>query len=139
MSQGIAEAYQNLQNIVMAEIEKGLPNEPELKVEDINTNETVEIPNEPKEKTDIEVTEMPDGGAEISFDPNAVVGESTSHFQNLADLQMKQLLHQVRSQLLIIKITEHQEKTGKTHTEMVQIFLVLNTKEEQNHLEMLQV
>ena len=34
----------------MAEIEKGLPNEPELKVEDINTNETVEIPNEPKEK-----------------------------------------------------------------------------------------
>ena len=69
----------------MAEIEKGLPNEPELKVEDINTNETVEIPNEPKEK-DIEVTQTPDGGAEISFDPNAVVGESTSHFQNLADL-----------------------------------------------------
>ena len=84
----------------MAEIEKGLPNEPELKVEDINTNETVEIPNEPKEKTDIEVTEMPDGGAEISFDPNAVVGESTSHFQNLADLLDEAILAPLGSQLV---------------------------------------
>ena len=84
----------------MAEIEKGLPNEAELKVEDINTNETVEIPNEPKEKTDIEVTEMPDGGAEISFDPNAVVGESTSHFQNLADLLDEAILAPLGSQLV---------------------------------------
>ena len=51
----------------MAEIEKGLPNEPELKVEDINTNETVEIPNEEVSEKDIEVTQTPDGWG--SFDP----------------------------------------------------------------------
>ena len=84
----------------MAEIEKGLPNEAELKVEDINTNETVQIPNEPKEESDVEVTEMPDGGAEISFDPNAVVGESTSHFQNLAELLDESILDPLGSQLV---------------------------------------
>ena len=84
----------------MAEIEKGLPNEAELKVEDINTNETVQIPNEPVEEKDVEITETPDGGAEISFDPNAVVGESTSHFQNLADLLDESILSPLGSTLV---------------------------------------
>ena len=54
----------------MAEIEKGLPNEPELKVEDVPVETVVEdIKEEPKE---VEVMETADGGAEISFDPNAV-------------------------------------------------------------------
>ncbi len=84
----------------MAEIEKGLPNEAELKVEDINTNETVQIPNEQVEEKDVEITETPDGGAEISFDPNAVVGESTSHFQNLADLLDESILSPLGSTLV---------------------------------------
>ena len=43
----------------MAEIEKGLPNEPELKVEDVPVETVVEeINEEPKE---IEVTETADG------------------------------------------------------------------------------
>ena len=84
----------------MAEIEKGLPNEPELKVEDINTNETVEIPNEEVSEKDIEITQTPDGGAEISFDPSAVVGESTSHFQNLAELLDESILAPLGGQLV---------------------------------------
>ena len=68
----------------MAEIEKGLPNEPELKVEDVPVKTVVEeIKEEPKE---IEVTETADGGAEVSFDPNAVDPISDSHLQNLAEL-----------------------------------------------------
>ena len=68
----------------MAEIEKGLPNEPELKVEDVPVETVVEdIKEEPKE---VEVMETADGGAEISFDPNAVEPVSSSHDQNLAEL-----------------------------------------------------
>ena len=68
----------------MAEIEKGLPNEPELKVEDVAVDTVPEdIKEEPKE---VEVTETADGGAEISFDPNAVDPVSSSHDQNLAEL-----------------------------------------------------
>ena len=84
----------------MAEIEKGLPNEAELKVEDVNTNEIVNIPEEQKEEKDVEITETPDGGAEISFDPNAPVMESTSHFQNLADLLDDSILDPLGSQLV---------------------------------------
>ena len=68
----------------MAEIEKGLPNEPDLKVEDVAVDTVVEdIKEEPKE---VEVMETADGGAEISFDPNAVEPVSSSHNQNLAEL-----------------------------------------------------
>lgn len=68
----------------MADIEKGLPNEPELKVEDVPVETVVEdIKEEPKE---VEVMETADGGAEISFDPNAVEPVSSSHDQNLAEL-----------------------------------------------------
>ena len=84
----------------MAEIEKGLPNEAELKVEDVNTNEIVNIPEEQKKEKDVEITETPDGGAEISFDPNAPVMESTSHFQNLADLLDDSILDPLGSQLV---------------------------------------
>jgi len=68
----------------MADIEKGLPNEPELNVEDVAVDTVVEdIKEEPKE---VEVMETADGGAEISFDPNAVEPVSSSHDQNLAEL-----------------------------------------------------
>ena len=71
-----------------------------MKVEDVNTNEIVNIPEEQKEEKDVEITETPDGGAEISFDPNAPVMESTSHFQNLADLLDDSILDPLGSQLV---------------------------------------
>ena len=82
----------------MAEIEKGLPNEPELKVEDVAVDTVVEdIKEDPK---DIEITETADGGAEISFDPTAPVAESTSHFQNLATLLDDTILDPLGSKLV---------------------------------------
>ena len=82
----------------MAEIEKGLPNEPELKVEDVPVETVVEeINEEPKE---IEVTETADGGAEVSFDPNAVDRVSDSHLQNLAELLDDSILDPLGSQLV---------------------------------------
>ena len=82
----------------MAEIEKGLPNEPELKVEDVPVETVVEeINEEPKE---IEVTETADGGAEVSFDPNAVDPVSDSHLQNLAELLDDSILDPLGSQLV---------------------------------------
>ena len=82
----------------MAEIEKGLPNEPELKVEDVPVETVVEeINEEPKE---IEVTETADGGAEVSFDPNAVDPVSNSHLQNLAELLDDSILDPLGSQLV---------------------------------------
>ena len=82
----------------MAEIEKGLPNEPELKVEDVAVDTVVEdIKEEPKE---VEVTETADGGAEISFDPNAVDPVSDSHSQNLAELLDDAILDPLGSQLV---------------------------------------
>jgi len=82
----------------MAEIEKGLPNEPELKVEDVNVETVVEdVKEEPKE---IEVTETADGGAEISFDPNAVEPVSSSHNQNLAELLDDAILDPLGSKLV---------------------------------------
>ena len=82
----------------MAEIEKGLPNEPELKVEDVPVVTVVEdIKEEPKE---VEVTETADGGAEISFDPNAVEPVSSSHSQNLAELLDDAILDPLGSKLV---------------------------------------
>ena len=82
----------------MAEIEKGLPNEPELKVEDVAVDTVVEdIKEEPKE---VEVMETADGGAEISFDPNAVEPVSSSHSQNLAELLDDAILDPLGSKLV---------------------------------------
>ena len=70
----------------MADIDKSLPNQPEVTVEDQKTIEVdTGTPVEPQK--DIEVTETLDGGAEISFDPNAIIPQaSNTHFQNLAEL-----------------------------------------------------
>jgi len=82
----------------MADIEKGLPNEPELKVEDVPVEAVVEnINEEPKE---VEITETEDGGAEVSFDPNAVEPISDSHLQNLAELLDDSILDPLGSQLV---------------------------------------
>ena len=70
----------------MADIDKSLPNQPETTVEDQKTIEVdTTTPVEPQK--DIEVTETLDGGAEVSFDPNAIIPQaSETHFQNLAEL-----------------------------------------------------
>ena len=82
----------------MADIEKGLPNEPDLKVEDVAVDTVVEdIKEEPKE---VEVMETADGGAEISFDPNAVEPVSSSHNQNLAELLDDTILDPLGSKLV---------------------------------------
>ena len=62
----------------MADIDKSLPNQPEVTVEDQKTIEVdTGTPVEPQK--DIEVTETLDGGAEISFDPNAIIPQSSNH------------------------------------------------------------
>jgi len=70
----------------MAEIDKSLPNQPEdIKLEDINEVETVSEEETPS-TDEVEVITTEDGGAEVSFDPSAIEPQSTSHFQNLAEV-----------------------------------------------------
>ena len=55
----------------MAEIEKGLPNEPELKVEDVPVETVVEdIKEEPK---DVEILRAPSTAIELTIPTNSVV------------------------------------------------------------------
>ena len=65
----------------MAEIEKSLPNEAEKKLKMFKDKVVEDIKEEPKE---VEVMETPDGGAEISFDPNAVLYRQSHHFQKFS-------------------------------------------------------
>ena len=70
----------------MAEIDKSLPNQPEdIKLEDINEVETVSEEETPS-TDEVEVITTEDCGAEVSFDPSAIEPQSTSHFQNLAEV-----------------------------------------------------
>ena len=85
----------------MAEIDKSLPNQPEFKVEDNITETEIEnLPLEQQGSEDIEVITTEDGGAEVSFDPNAIEPQSTSHFQNLADLLDDDTLDPLGSKLV---------------------------------------
>ena len=70
----------------MAEIDKSLPKQPEdIKLEDINEVETVSEEETPS-TDEVEVITTEDGGAEVSFYPSAIEPQSTSHFQNLAEV-----------------------------------------------------
>ena len=84
----------------MADIDKSLPNQPELTVEDLKEVE-VEAGAPAAPQKDIEVTETLDGGAEISFDPNAIIPQaSNTHFQNLAELLDNSILDPIGAQLI---------------------------------------
>jgi len=83
----------------MAEIDKSLPNQPEdIKLEDINEVETVSE-EETLSTDEVEVITTEDGGAEVSFDPSAIEPQSTSHFQNLAEVLDDETLDPLGSKL----------------------------------------
>jgi len=71
----------------MATIDKSLPNmDPnelgeEIEVEQVKEAEVFDTPDGPVE---IDMTE--DGGAEVSFDPNATEAENVGHFDNIAEV-----------------------------------------------------
>jgi len=83
-------------------IDKGLPNEVTKEIELPNIEETVEqvIENKEKVPSDVEFTELEDGGVEINFEPGAVNREDTqNHFDNLADLLPDDVLDRLGSNL----------------------------------------
>ena len=71
----------------MAEIDKSLPNTDtnplgeEIEIEQVKESEIIDTDAGPVE---IDMTE--DGGAEVSFDPNAVEPEGVGHFDNIAEV-----------------------------------------------------
>ena len=85
----------------MAEIDKSLPN---IKPEDqilLEQGVEQELPDVvPEEKTPIEITEMEDGGAEISFDPAAEQNMGAQdHNANLAEFLDESILTDIGSDL----------------------------------------
>ena len=85
----------------MAEIDKALPN---IKPEDqilLEQGVEQELPDVvPEEKTPIEITEMEDGGAEISFDPAAEQNMGAQdHNANLAEFLDESILTDIGSDL----------------------------------------
>ena len=84
----------------MADIDKSLPNQPELTVEDLKEVE-VEAGAPAAPQKDIEVTETLYCGAEVSFDTNAIIPQaSNTHFQNLAELLDNSILDPIGAQLI---------------------------------------
>ena len=87
----------------MSEIDKSLPNVKQ-EIELPNEEQLVEASQENIEEAqgaqDIQVTQEEDGGATISFDPEAVNQPGTNeHFDNLADLLPEDVLGSLGSEL----------------------------------------
>ena len=84
----------------MAEIDKSLPNTDtnplgeEIDIEQVKEAEIIDTDAGPVE---IDMTE--DGGAEVSFDPNAVEPEGMGHFDNLAEVLDEQVGDSLASEL----------------------------------------
>ena len=93
-------------------VDKTLPNQIEKDQEFIETDVTeVETPTEDiiTESEDVEVTPTEDGGAEVSFDPNAKEApESKGHFDNLAELMDEGTLDEIANDLFD-NYTEYKE------------------------------
>ena len=87
----------------MSEIDKSLPNvkqEIELPSEEEIVEASQENIEEAQGSQDIQVTQEEDGGATISFDPEAVNQPGTNeHFDNLADLLPEEVLGRLGSDL----------------------------------------
>jgi len=83
-------------------IDKDLPNEPErVKLEVEGNKQEVEIPQDEPPKGPVEINELEDGGVEIDFDPQAVVGEGgQNHEANLAEFLDDDILGEISSDLL---------------------------------------
>jgi len=84
----------------MAEIDKSLPNTDtnplgeEIDIEQVKEAEIIDTDAGPVE---IDMTE--DGGAEVSFDPNAVEPEEVGHFDNIAEVLDEQVGDSLASEL----------------------------------------
>jgi len=84
----------------MAEIDKSLPNTDtnplgeEIDIEQVKEAEIIDTDAGPVE---IDMTE--DGGAEVSFDPNAVDPEEVGHFDNIAEVLDEQVGDSLASEL----------------------------------------
>ena len=86
----------------MATIDKSLPNmDPNQLGEEIDIEQVqeAEIVNTPDGPVEIDMTE--DGGAEVSFDPNATeVPEGMGHFDNIAEVLDEQVSSSLASELM---------------------------------------
>ena len=93
----------------MATIDKSLPNmDPdalgeEIEIEQVKEAEVIDTPDGPVE---IDMTE--DGGAEVSFDPNATEAESVGHFDNIAEVLEDSVTDPMASELMK-KFTNYKE------------------------------
>ena len=93
----------------MATIDKSLPNmDPdalgeEIEIEQVKEAEVIDTPDGPVE---IDMTE--DGGAEVSFDPNATEAESVGHFDNIAEVLEDSVTDPMASELME-KFTNYKE------------------------------
>ena len=93
----------------MATIDKSLPNmDPdalgeEIEIEQVKEAEVIDTPEGPVE---IDMTE--DGGAEVSFDPNATEAESVGHFDNIAEVLEDSVTDPMASELME-KFTNYKE------------------------------
>ena len=108
----------------MSEIDKSLPNvkqEIELPSEEELVEASQANVEEAQSSQDIEVTPEEDGGATISFDPEAINQPGTNeHFDNLADLLPEEVLGRLGSDLYEnIHNTKHLEKIGKMDIQKV--------------------
>jgi hypothetical protein len=99
----------------MAEIDDALPNQPISDQEFTETEVTeIETPMEDimESSEEVEVVPTEDGGAEVSFDPNAEENLQTqNHFDNLAELLEDNELDPLASELYD-KYTEYKESRG---------------------------
>ena len=99
----------------MADIDDALPNNPQsdsqfVEQEVFTKEPDSEIESEPTDE--VEIVETEDGGAEISFEPNAQEGlESLNHFDNLAEIINDNELDSLASELYD-KYTEYKESSG---------------------------
>ena len=99
----------------MADIDDALPNNPQsdsqfVEQEVFTKEPDSEIESEPTDE--VEIVETEDGGAEISFEPNAQEGlESLNHFDNLAEIINDNELDSLANELYD-KYTEYKESRG---------------------------
>ena len=83
-------------------VDKDLPNEPErIKLEIEGNEQEVEVQQEAPAQGPIEINPTEDGGVEIDFDPQAIIGEGgQNHEANLAEFLDDDILGEVSSELL---------------------------------------
>jgi hypothetical protein len=99
----------------MADIDDALPNNPQsdsqfVEQEVFTKEPDSEIESEPTDE--VEIVETEDGGAEISFEPNAQEGlESLNHFDNLAEIINDNELDSLANELYD-KYNEYKESRG---------------------------